>query len=504
MFTRVSSGGVRGIGGFIVSVEADVSTGMPSFDLVGFLGSEVREAQQRVRTALKNSGYALPVARITVNLAPADIRKSGTCYDLPIALAILACMGEVPAKSLEGLFVAGELMLSGKIAATKGILPMILEAKRLGYKRFLIPSENHIEGAMVEGVKVYGVDTLIEAVGFIKGDRSISPYESILKQELCKPIEYAYDFSNVKGQLLARRGIEIGVAGLHNVMMIGPPGAGKTMLSKSIPSIMPPLSERECLEITSIYSVKGQISKESGLITRRPFVTAHHTSTDVSLIGGGNVIRPGAVSMAHNGVLFLDEIPEFSRKALEALRQPLEDRNVNITRNRDVCTFPASFMLVAAMNPCPCGYFPDRAKCYCTDAAREKYMSKISGPLMDRIDICITTQKVSLIELNNYEKAESSEDIRARVVRAHDIQSKRFKGRDISFNSQMDNHDIERFCKLKSEENDFIKSLSEKYDISARSYYRILKIARTIADIAEEESISVSHLKEAVRFKLGG
>ena len=504
MFTHVSSGGVRGIGGFIVNVEADVSSGMPSFDLVGYLGSEVREAEQRVRTALKNSGYSLPIARITVNLAPADVRKAGTGYDLPIALAILACMEEIPAKSLEGVFVAGELMLSGKIAPTKGILPMLLKAKSEGYKKFIIPSENQIEGSMVDDVEVYGVSTLLEAVKLIRAEENIRPYESILENELCKPVNYGYDFSMVKGQLLARRGIEIGAAGLHNVMMIGPPGAGKTMLAKTIPSIMPPLTQEECLEVTSIYSVKGSITKDSGLITRRPFVTAHHTSTDISLIGGGAVIRPGAVSMAHNGVLFLDEIPEFSRKALEALRQPLEDRKVSITRNRDVCTFPANFMLVAALNPCPCGYYPDRSKCTCTDVSREKYMSKISGPLMDRVDICITTQKVSIYELNSDKRAESSNEIRKRVVAAHDIQKERFKGRSISFNSQMDNKDIEKYCHLGKAENDFIKSLAEKYDISARTYYRILKIARTIADLSGNEVIDISHLTEAVRFKVGG
>lgn len=502
MFCYVLSGGLRGIESFPVHVETDVSPGMPGFDVVGYVGNEVRESKERVRTSLKNAGFTLPVARITVNLSPADIKKSGTCFDLPMALTLLACMGEIDAKCLDGTFIAGELSLSGEVCATKGILPMILMAKSLGIKKCIIPDSNRAEGSVVEDVAVYGVKTLQEAVSFLQEKTALTPMESHLRRDLLTDRSYDHDFSRIKGQKAARRGAEIAAAGLHNMIMMGPPGAGKTLIARCIPSIMPPLSEEECLEVSAIYSVRGALSADEPLITRRPFVCAHSTSTDISLVGGGIVPKPGAVSLAHKGVLFLDEIPEFSRRALEALRQPLEDGKVSITRNRDIVVFPSDFMLVAAMNPCPCGHYPDMNKCTCDTAKRTRYMSKISGPFLDRMDICIIAQKVSPFDIQSSAKPEDSHTIRQRVIKAHEIQKERFRDLGISFNSQMANKEIEKYCSLSSEELTLMKELASKHEMSARTYYRVLKVARTIADLSGQNNIDSDALLEAIRLKV--
>ncbi|MCR5475339.1 MAG: YifB family Mg chelatase-like AAA ATPase [Lachnospiraceae bacterium] len=502
MFCSIMSGGLRGIESFPVSVETDISSGMPTFEMVGYVGGEVREAKDRVRTALANTGHPIPIAHITVNLSPGDVKKSGTGFDLPVALGVLTCMGQIDAESISDTFIAGELSLNGEVCPIKGILPMILMAKEKGIGKCIIPQANSKEGSFVEGVEVYGVSTLAEAISFLKKETDIVPVKSRLKSELLAGAVHEYDFAEVKGQAMARRGAQIAAAGLHNMIMTGPPGAGKTLIAKCIPSIMPPLSEEECLEVSAIYSVRGEFSDDTPLITRRPFVSAHSTSTDISLVGGGAVPRPGAVSLAHKGVLFLDEIPEFSRRALEALRQPLEDGKVHIIRNRDICTFPADFMLVAAMNPCPCGHYPDMNKCTCDEAKRARYMSKISGPFLDRMDICITAEKVSPFDLRSREASEGSEAIRERVMAAHEIQKKRFEGLGISFNSQMGNREIEKFCRLGSSEEELMKQLALKHDMSARTYFRVLKVARTIADLAGSADINEDALCEAVRLKV--
>ncbi len=495
------SGGIRGIDGFSVSVETDVSSGLPGFDIVGFVGSEVKEAKDRVRTALKNTGYMLPVARITVNLSPGDIKKTGTGFDLPIALSVLSCMEEIRAEALEDVFVAGELSLSGEVCPTKGILPMIMMAKRCGIRKCIIPAANSAEGAIVEDIRVYPVSSLAQTVDLLSGNCDIKPVKNRLLTHLRTGKQYEHDFVQIRGQETARRGAEIAAAGLHNMLMIGPPGAGKTLLAKCIPSILPPLSKEECLEVSAIYSIKGALSSDNPLIVRRPFVAAHSSSTDISLVGGGAVPRPGAVSLAHKGVLFLDEIPEFSRRSLEALRQPLEDGKVCITRNRDICVFPSDFMLIAAANPCPCGHYPDMNKCTCDENKRTRYLSKISGPFLDRMDLCIQANKVTCADLQGSGMPESSEAIRDRVIAAHDIQRRRFKGSGIQFNSQMGNRDIEKYCSLGRQESALMKELAEKHEMSARTYYRMLKVARTISDLAGKEHISEEAILEAVRLK---
>ena len=502
MFCSVLSGGVRGIHGFPVHVETDISNGMPGFDIVGYAGSEVREARDRVRTALRNAGFSLPVSRITVNLSPGDVRKSGTGFDLPVALSILACMKIIDPAELAGTLICGELSLSGSICATKGILPMVLMAREHGIRKCIIPAGNAVEGAVVEEVDVYGVASLSEAVEHLSGRKSLAPTASSLSRDLMAAHGYDHDFSCIRGQKMARRGAEIAVAGLHNMIMMGPPGGGKTLIAKCIPSIMPPLSEDECLEVTTVYSVRGALSPDRPLITRRPFVEAHSSSTDISLVGGGSPPRPGAVSLAHKGILFLDELPEFSRKALESLRQPLEDGVVHVTRNRDICTFPADFMLVAAMNPCPCGHYPDRNRCTCDESRRSHYLSKISGPFLDRMDICIVTEKVSPFDIRSSAPSEDSDSIRKRISAAHTVQKKRFEGLGISFNSQMGNREIEKFCALGHDEAALMNTLASKYEMSARTYYRILKVARTIADLSGQNSITADALLEAVRLKV--
>ncbi len=501
MVSSVISGGIRGIESFPVRVETDISNGMPCFDMVGYAGNEVKEARDRVRTALRNAQFTLPVARITVNLSPGDVKKSGTGFDLPVALSVLMCMGEIDGDCLNDTFVAGELSLGGEVCHTKGILPMLLMARDLGIRKCIIPISNAKEGSVVEDIEVYTVGSLTETVAFLRKEKELRRIESRLRADLSAVAIYEHDFGEVRGQKVARRGAEIAASGLHNMLIIGPPGAGKSLIAKCIPSILPPLTEDECLEVSAVYSVRGASGDGSALITRRPFISAHSSSTDISLVGGGATPKPGAVSLAHKGVLFLDELPEFSRRALEALRQPLEDGKVVITRNRDICTFPADFMLVAAMNPCPCGHYPDMNRCTCNDAARTRYISKISGPFLDRMDLCIVSEKVSPFDIQSGEAPERSDRIRERVMAAHEIQKERFRDLPIMFNSQMGNREIAKYCVLGSNGRALMKTLAQKHDMSARTYYRVLRVARTIADLAGQRDITEEALMEAIRMR---
>lgn len=509
MYCKVQTAIVHGVESVGVCVEADISQGLPCVDLVGFLGSEVKEARERVRTALKNVGYTLPVSRITVNLSPASLRKSGTGFDLPIAAAILGAMEQVDGAALGEVAMIGELSLTGEILPVNGILPMCLYLRGV-VRTVVVPKANAAEARLVPDLTVIAVETLTEVISFLRSGVCPNGSEEVSAQE--ESLKYSgrtrssdYDFSMINGQKFLRRACEIAVAGMHNFLMVGPPGAGKSMVAKCIPSILPTMTTEEQMEVSKIYSVCGLLGDAnggSGLMRNRPFRAPHHTISSAGMTGGGSIPHPGEITLAHRGVLFLDELPEFQRSTIEILRQPLEEHTICISRASGTFTFPADFILVAAMNPCNCGYFPDPNKCHCDRSQIQKYLGKISQPLLDRIDITVEAKPVSFEDLAGKKRDnESSAAIRARVENVQKLQQKRYENEPFRFNGQIPAGEMETYCPLGDKETRLLNELFVKLNLTARTYHKTIRVARTIADLAGEESITTAHLMEAVAFR---
>lgn len=502
MYSKILSAVVKGLDVSLVEVEMDVSDGLPYFQIVGSASTEVKEAGERVKTAIKNIGLRLPGKRIVGNLTPANIKKVGTAFDLPLAITMLASHGIINPEKLNGILVMGEVGLDGNIHKVEGVLPVINHGKNAGIHTFIIPKANVKEGAVIEGVSIYGMEHLTEVLEHFKGNMKAPEDAFDFEKSQKDATETTLDFGDIQGQEFVKRAAQVAVAGNHNLLMIGPPGSGKSMIARRIPSITPPMTFQESMDISQVYSIMGMLQNNRPLIYQRPFRSVHHTITKTALVGGGNKVKPGEISLAHEGVLFLDELAEFQKPVLEVLRQPLEDNKIRITRANGSYDFPAKFMLVAAMNPCPCGNYPDRNRCTCTEHQITSYLGKISQPLLDRIDLCLDVPKVEYETLVGREKTMDSESMKEEVKNAIQIQKKRYAKENFSYNADIPSNRMDEFCYLDEESQELMKLAYKKLNLTARTYYKILKVARTLADMEEKENIQKEHIQEAIGYRM--